>query len=363
MADSQSIAADLEKNIVDGGDPVKNKHARDLFQSIRDAHGEEAAQDMMNAVMVHNKKSENSVPEDKIKSFFSDVHDSDHVESIKSSVSDNYGDLDGPITFLNSYYNSESFHNRMNMEDFPFRHEEEYKNQMEYIKQGIDHYKPFVIQSGFPMIGSGAIHYPGHVGEIQSIQKQFRGMDDDKRPDEDISTILSMPQAKKLGTNLYREVIPHEYTHNTRGLTEKEEEDIIGLSKNPKESLDRYNKNKSLADQAYNLKNRGKDTSEKNPRYDISSDVFEMTDHDFSPNEKYADLNALRFMMHLQGIYDVRKGEDMKMEDLNKALRDKSIKDSFIMKRMLNNFTPENIVKFNNKIAFQGDKKKDDSTT
>lgn len=362
MADSQRIAADLERSIVDGGNPIKNKHARDLFQSIRDAHGEEAAQDMMDAVIVHNKQNEKSEPEDKIRSFFSDIHNSDHVESIKSSVSDNYGNLDGPITFLNSYYNSDSFKNKiLYKEDFPTNHEEDYKKEMEYINQGIDHYKPYVIQSGFPMIGSAATHYPDHIGEIRSIHKQFRGMDDDQRPDMDVSTIFSLPQAKRLGANLYREVIPHEYTHNTRGLTDKEEEDILWLSRNPNEAFEKYKKNKTLAEQAYNIKNRGKDPEDKK-RYDVSSEIFEQTDHDFSPNEKYADLNALRFMMHLQGIYDVRKGEDMKMEDLNKALQDKSIKDSFIMKRMLKNFTPENIVKFNNKIAFQRNKNKDDST-
>lgn len=248
----------------------------------------------------------------------------------------------GPINFLNSYYNSATFKNRMDTFS-----PGQYKDQIDYIHQGTDHYKPFVIQNGLPTVGSAAMHYPDLIGENKKIQQSFRFAHEENGPDEDVSTILSQPQAKRIGANLYREVIPHEYTHNTRGLTEKEEQEIMWRSKDPN-SLTYYNQSKGLADQVYNWQHRGKDPN--TPRYDVSSGVFEQTAHDMSPNEKYADLNALRFQMYQQGIYDTRKG-DMKLEDIQKAMKDPGIKDSFIMKRMLQNFKPEDIVKFNNTIA------------
>lgn len=252
----------------------------------------------------------------------------------------------GPIGFLNSYYSSPEFHQRMNW--INGGNQDEYKKQMDYIKSGEDNYKPFVIPSGHPTLGSSALHYPENVGDNRDVRNSFRFDDDDKKPDSDISTLLSLPQSKQIGANLYREVVPHEYTHNTRGLSPDEEEKITSLSKNSDKALKTYNDQKPIAQSLYNLKNRGQDPDK--PKYDVFSDLSETTNHDFSPNEKYADLNALRFMMWRNNIYDTRKG-DMKIEDLQKAMKNPEIKDSFIMKRMLQNFNPDDIVRFNNTIA------------
>lgn len=308
---------------------------------------------LANALKEQKHFEDSSLSGDKSGNNFSDdgqIKGVDHGDGTKEESAK------GPITFLNSYYNSQEFKDRIAHENFPFNSDALYKQQMDHIQKGIDNYKPFVTNVNSKQLGSQAATYPDHLMDNTSVRRAFRFEDDDKKPGDDVNVLLNTTQAKNIGANLDREVIPHEYTHTTRGLTEDEEEKIIALSKDPQKSLETYSNQKGLAGQIRNMRNRGSEPGE--PQYDVYSDLSEQTNHDFSPNEKYADLNALRFMMWRKNIYDTRKG-DMEMEDLKKAMKDPEIKDSFIMKRMLKNFNPEDIVKFNNTIALTSPQKKE----
>lgn len=327
MADNDSITAALTKSIAFGGDPSKNKHARELFQSIRDTHGEQAAQDMMNAVVVHNKENKQSNPEEKVKDFFSTVHDIPHVEKVKSSV----GDAEGPITFLNSYFESDEFKRRYKLDDkmSNLYNTINYPLAMQHFESARDRYKPFVQSSD-----DHVDHVSGadDEGEIKNKPWLPKGTNIQINPkdmgpiefgnlvfaDRDFTKVGSIKEPvfsdKEKMSFALNSILPHEYAHTVRKLSEDEQKKVYDLSKR-----DSYTLNWS-------------------------------TPHDIKPNEQYSDLSTFRWLMYKEGHYDARKG-DLDKDTLNKALKDDNIKNDPIVKRLLDHFTIDNLIEFNNTIA------------
>jgi len=88
--------------------------------------------------------------------------------------------------------------------------------------------------------------------------------------------------------------------------------------------------------------------------YGKTSDV-----HEISTSENKADLDALRFLLHKEGVTK-EYGEDLTPELLEKAAKHKGIKNEPHFQRMIANFGKEGIIKLNNIIA-SSDKNKDNN--
>jgi hypothetical protein len=72
--------------------------------------------------------------------------------------------------------------------------------------------------------------------------------------------------------------------------------------------------------------------------------------HDEKPNENKADLDAFRFLMKKNGIYDTSK-RPMTMDDFEKAKAHPEIKNDLIFRRLIERFKPSDIINLNNTIA------------
>lgn len=233
--------------------------------------------------------------------------------------------IKGPIGFLNSYYDSPMFNQRYQNRNLqPFNRSG--------MNLGREYYKVGEVDAP---VGSFAI------GAKQLMKFKNLGI----LAGQPYTIMLDKDQAKKYGMSLENSVLPHEYTHTTRGLNIVEENDFAQknkfktyLNKYPYQSFIKNDYAKSLAEGGY-LNNYSDFLSNKN-----------IESHDEQPSENYADLNSLRYMMYKQGIYDTRKGQ-MTMEHLKRAMNDPWLKEQYIFKRLLKHFKPEDIIQLNNTIA------------
>tara|TARA_R110000868_G_scaffold14426_1_gene67114 strand:- start:31036 stop:32292 length:1257 start_codon:yes stop_codon:yes gene_type:complete len=133
--------------------------------------------------------------------------------------------------------------------------------------------------------------------------------------------------------------IAHEMSHriqfgSNRKLVSNELEYMYGLNK--KESKMLIENNIGL----YRVKNRDEIISMKNnpENYDL--------EHDMKPGEMKADLDALRYQLWKEKVYDART-EDFNLEHLNK------VKKSFVKDRLQKQYTDEALIKLMNTIAEQ----------
>lgn len=92
----------------------------------------------------------------------------------------------------------------------------------------------------------------------------------------------------------------------------------------------------------------------------LNNKLGETWQHDDSPMENYADLNAIRYLMFKNNVYDSSK-RNMTMDDFKNASQNKEIKNSALFKRTMQRFTPENFILLNNTIAMN--KPVSDNTT
>lgn len=168
------------------------------------------------------------------------------------------------------------------------------------------------------------------------------------------SIILDPQQLTRIGgkrdsnwknDDLFVDVLSHEVGHFRPELTPIEQ-DKFWYGKIPSKMIEQS----KFADHPLGKKFKGNTsaTDDKYLEYLQSSGV---NTHDFRASENYSDLTTLRYLMYKEGIYDTRKGK-MTLDDLNKALENKSIKDKFSIKRLLKLFPKEKIVELNNNIAF-----------
>ena len=224
--------------------------------------------------------------------------------------------IKGPIGYLNSYMSSPMFKKRLDGTN------KEYLESQKIATNAANKYRPFVLnkEDNNNFIGS----------QTSDLENNLRY----KLP-INTSVILSNPQAKDLNADLLNDILPHEYTHNARNLNFQDQMNFAQSNKNPKST--------KLFSNYKNLENK-KDT------YSNWLSQVSPNSHDEQPDENYADLNSLRYMMMKQGIYDTRK-RDMTSEDLKKAQEDPWLNKQFSFQRLMNTFKPEDIIKLNNSVA------------
>lgn len=243
--------------------------------------------------------------------------------------------IKGPIGFLNSYYNSNEFRNR-----YQDKNNEPINSST--LNRGILNYKAQIK----PFDGSHA----ASVWHMRELAKEGK----DRAMGATIT--LDPEEAKAIGSDLLNDTLPHEYSHTTRGLTLPEEEIFSSKNKN-KVFIKKYPYKKFLS-------NGSVGNSLSNGIYENMYSNYlgikNEASHDEQPSENYADLNALRYMLYKQEIYDTRKGP-MTLEHLKKAMNDPWLKKQFSLQRLLKTFKPEDIVTLNNTIAMNDKKDKSPS--
>lgn len=142
------------------------------------------------------------------------------------------------------------------------------------------------------------------------------------------------------------DILAHELSHRSRMVTPKEAEFIgsknISTVGEPLFGMWKTDRDIHGSSGNYN--------DYMNPHKDGWDDQY----HDYRPYENKADLDALRFMMYKKGIYDTSK-RAMTIDDFNKAMQDKDIKNSLMFNRLLEQFKPGDIVNLNNVIASNHD--------
>lgn len=159
----------------------------------------------------------------------------------------------------------------------------------------------------------------------------------------------------------YEEALAHELSHASRKLGHKEILRISDALQNPIEDDVRKKWDKLPKNKVNEYINTGREFNmapyesyliPQKYYYDPNAyDNSVVTDmHDLQPSENKADLDALRYQMYKYGIYDTKKG-NIDKTTLKKALEHPKIKDSITTKRLLLNFTLEDIMKLNNTIA------------
>lgn len=221
--------------------------------------------------------------------------------------------ITGPISFINSYYNSDEFRRKAGPNA---------DKLLKEISENASSYNPLVLEEDPRNIGSAAAPIP--ISGMLGLESGH-------------NIIISKPQAARTPADPIQDVLPHEYTHTTRNnLTNEESAKFTSA-----------NKNKKADKLMREFRSIG------NPDFEFMSEwsqAMNPYDHDLFPHENYADLNSLRYMMYKQGIYDARKRK-MTKEDLNKAKKDPWLKDQFGLKRLLNTFSDEDLIKLNNEVA------------
>jgi len=216
----------------------------------------------------------------------------------------------GPITFMNAYFQSPEFEKRFRTSGHWYNgyNATDYKGVMDYFKEGRDRYKPFVLGPNDPRINNpGYGSAAGHSG-MDYYKDLPKG-----------TTVLLNPKSGNIirdPSTTINEDLPHEYAHTIRAFTPDEIKRIGELSNGSG--------------------SKGIDLG---------------IPHDDRPNEQYSQLSTLRWLLKRNGYYDVRKG-DLNLDILNKALQNKEINSSQDVQTLLKHFSPENLIKFNNEIAY-----------
>lgn len=83
----------------------------------------------------------------------------------------------------------------------------------------------------------------------------------------------------------------------------------------------------------------------------IKNKNYQEVDHDSQPTENKADIDAIRYMMYKNGIYDTRKDGEFTKEHLNKLYKT----NDFIKNRLKNNYKDEDLIWLMNNIADNSD--------
>lgn len=257
----------------------------------------------------------------------------------------------GPIEFLNTYSESPVFKERY----LANNSDEDYVAQMEYFRKAAKAHKPFLTDSGE---GSFAIPQNNPLNGATILKKI-------KAP-KNTTIVLDKKQAEQNNQwardskrryndyddgffNLLHGVLPHEYSHNIRNLGVADNLAYARLWKDKNEYSQKVDEERGRTPEAFLA---DYNSSPENTKKDFYSYYVERNPfaHDEIPDENHADMNAIRYLMYYKGIYDTRKGP-MSLDDFKKAQNDPIISKDFNFRRMLEHFTPEQIVELNNEVA------------
>lgn len=135
------------------------------------------------------------------------------------------------------------------------------------------------------------------------------------------------------------DILSHELSHVQRIVTPAEQQLFISNNRSKDGKI---------------LNNQYKYFAQPNQSYTdylVKSGLYDSKQgHDSDPRENKADLDAFRYMMFKNKIYDTSK-RNMTMDDYKKAAEHPEIKKSVIFNRLKQAFKPEDIIKLNNTIA------------
>jgi hypothetical protein len=158
---------------------------------------------------------------------------------------------------------------------------------------------------------------------------------------------MGNPKAKP--RDIQEDIVAHELGHG------------VNTGKNPGSNLnwveEQYilNRNKNISP---DLKKRVFETMAIQDKPDTlypqkrkASDQLTDELHDLSPAESKSDIDAVRYLLNREGIYDARK-EDLNQGVLDKAKQNKVLKNSPTFKRLQENFKDKDLIDIFNKVAF-----------
>jgi hypothetical protein len=154
--------------------------------------------------------------------------------------------------------------------------------------------------------------------------------------------------AKLMGSNR-DEAVSHELSHATNNNDTNKAAQL-----NPKEQEFIFSRLKSLTPDLKDMYRQSAKESGKS----LSDRLHKGQTHDISPSESKSDIDAFRYLLQKRGIYNAGKS-DISKDVLEKAEKDPTIKKSFILKRLKENFDDKAIIEIMNKIAKNNDTQKD----
>lgn len=159
-------------------------------------------------------------------------------------------------------------------------------------------------------------------------------------------------QVRKLRTTR-DDILTHELGHinnsSTKSTLTRPDYNIIespsntSLSKGEEEYIGTRNRKVGFA-KMLNAQQAGRE------RNKTASHILSDIDHDYSPYENKSDLDAFRYILKKEGLYDAGE-QDFTPELLEKAKTNKNIKKSFNTQRLFKYFSDDDVVDLMNKIA------------
>lgn len=254
-------------------------------------------------------------------------------------------EIDNVNKFMQNYINSKMYEQRYNNIN-KNKNDITNDNSLEFARDASINL-PSIIKTSSPVsnpIGSVTFSSPESVSEFNKKNKT--------NFPKNTSIVLDTKDAKEMSPNnvdknLTEDTIyPHEFSHYTRDLTDPETIAILNKQKNSIINTPVENYTKGSIYREY-LKGDSSEKSNKNFNDYLKSNKV---DHDSLPNEQKADLDAIRYLLFKNNIYDTSKRQ-MNLNDYQKALSNPNIKTNPSWLRLNKSFTPKNIIWLNNNIA------------
>lgn len=145
-----------------------------------------------------------------------------------------------------------------------------------------------------------------------------------------------------MNPNLLRgEILAHEFSHANNANRIKSGTALSNLE-------EKYilNRNKDITPERRNdVLNQVKNDTSKYP-----STILRNQEHDNAPTESKSDIDAVRYLLNKEGLYDARKS-DINQDILNQARKNKNLKNSATFKRLQTNFNDNDLIDIMNKVA------------
>lgn len=142
------------------------------------------------------------------------------------------------------------------------------------------------------------------------------------------------------------ELVAHELGHVTNA-----NDNDAGLRLTAGEEKYIFDRNKTMTpEQRASLYKSGVEKSAINPNGTLSAYLGDGATHDIAPSENMSDIQALRFLMKKNKIYDAGT-QDLTPELLKKAKSNPAIKKMFSSKRLFESFDDKDLIDIMNKVA------------
>lgn len=173
---------------------------------------------------------------------------------------------------------------------------------------------------------------------------------------------IDQKQINKLETTR-NDILAHEFSHsinashgNIRDPNDRNGRVVSApqnLRLNTHEEDYILSRNNELKKKPYLIGEARRIAGEKN---ETIGDVLAYLNHEYSPSENKSDIDAFRYMLNREGLYDAGK-ENFTPEILKKAKKNKNIKNAFNSQRLLDHFSESDLVDIMNNVAQTNNKK------